>query len=262
MDETTWRSCAVWFSSTHCNTLQYAATQCNKMRRGVRRSCSRHSSFVRATYDMYVRNLNHLCIPHLISCVRHDSFVHFTYDFHVCDICACNYDIHVCDMTHLCMQLWYSRVRYDSFVHFTFNFMCATFVRATCAIGWRRLIGSLIFICHFPLKSLIISGSFAKNALQLRGSYESSPPCILVSFTWCDSIMWPPLLFFLLLTNTHTRTYSGHWKFVRWRWRCGVCLCVCVSVCLCVHVTVRLSVFKCVCLRVRVSMCLCACVSV
>jgi len=34
--------------------------------------------------------------------------------------------------------------------------------------GWRRPIGCLILIGHFPQKSLIISGSFAKNDLQLR----------------------------------------------------------------------------------------------
>jgi len=69
--------------------------------------------------------------------------------------------------------------------------------------GWRRYIGCLIFIGHFPQKSpkssgsfvkisgsfVEISGSFAERDVQLEAPYASSHSCMTHMYKWDKCIM-------------------------------------------------------------------------
>jgi len=73
--------------------------------------------------------------------------------------------------------------------------------------SYRRLMGCLIIIPHFPHRSLIMSGSFAENDLQIKASFSADKDLQLKA-----SNLHHPLVAFSLTPRTLTSTRTAAWK--------------------------------------------------
>jgi len=91
----------------------------------------------------------------------------------------------------------------------------------------------LIFIGHFPPKSPIISGSFARNDRQPEAFYGSSPPC--TKCTWY--IFYIIYMYLCIFTYVYVYTYIRIYRYDLYFTFCA-CIHVHSHMCRCIHIYV------------------------
>jgi len=126
----------------------------------------------------------------VLQCVASISFVSFLCIAVCCSVLQC---VAVCCINLVCQSLdkrdWCNTLQHTAThcntLQYTRNWQTrlmltnhinAVLIWLVCT-WWRRLVGCLLFVGHFPQKSPTIRGSLAESDLQLKAPYGSSLPC-------------------------------------------------------------------------------------